>query len=347
MKKFKFKFLLVALPMLFAACGNDEPPTPPGGNDAENQTPTVSEEKPILFETKSMFWKTGYDAALNVYSTYCVDTHAAYGGHDIVYRYLDGADNPGKLLVTEFSIEKGGETRVFDVSKIKEQAEASDNGFFEVEIEGVTLKYTIQGEFVVSYASETEAEAMEMLAANIQSKFYNIKLEGDNNYKSIIRIEDGIEKTAGMYPLLFDLAAIEYPTDRGYDFNGAKCGCDYYVYLPADASAFPIVCDMSKNALSRKHFYLTNIRQQDSDGNSVELPLNLVEDEEIEGGWFYTKESTVGLFVHNEFYKLECRITENTTGKERRFELVLSPNWEYAAIGALIPASFHVIQAAK
>ena len=348
MKKVKFVLMAAIMPMMLAACGNDEPPAPPGGGDPENPSPSVSEEKPILFETKSMFWKTGYDAALNVYDTYCIDTQS-YGGQDIVYRYLDGADNPGKLLVTDFSIEKGGETRVLDVSKIKEQAEASDYGFFEAEIEGVTLKYAAPGEFVVSYAPETYEEIAEMLAAKIESRFYNIKLEGDGNYKSAIRIEDGIELTAGQTSLPFDMTEIQYPTDRGYDHNGAKCASTYNIYLPAKNCNFSLI---SSDIYNGKHFYIMHLRENNEDGSYNDLPLEVIEEERLGesdrygGVWYYVQENKVGKFTHKEDYKLDCEIKANTSGNERVLELLVSnikSGWE----GPYMMASFIIIQAAE
>lgn len=330
-KKFKFTLMIAILPMLIASC-NDEPTPPP--------PPT---EKPIIFETKSMFWETDYDAVTNTYNTYCVDTQVAYGGHSLAYKFLDGADNPNKLCVTEFTIEVGDETRVLDISKIKEQANESSNGFFEVQIEGIYLKYTSPGEFVVSYAPESESEFWEMISANIESKFYNIKLEGDNNYKTTIRIEDGFEKTAGPGILAFDLSGIKYPTDRGYDHNGAKCGGDYYVYLPAESSSFSLI---SSDEYNGKHFYIIKTREKHKDDTYTDLPMEVIEEVEKSGAWYYVVENAIGKFTHKEDYKLECEIKANNTGKERVFEFDITKNREGWA-NSLMGATLIVIQAAE
>ncbi len=339
-KRFKIRLIAIvlAMPMLFAACNSDEP-TPPGGEQPENPTQGVvdSSVKPIIFEIKSMYWKTEYDATANIYTTLCCDTD---GKFPLVYKYSAEAENPDNIFVSEFTIEMGVEKQEVDITELQKQASESPDGFFNVTLEGITFKHEKKGELEISYAWEIDNIIYD---AGLESRFYNIKLEGDDKkYATTLRIEDVIVSLSGTVLFNFDLSKIKYPTDRGYNNNGAKIG-EYYVYLPAEACSFPIVNRES----TRKHFYLVNIREHSSNGVYEELPLTLLEDEKVEGGWFYTKESTVGKFIHDEFYILDCEITANTTGKERKLELILSPDWDYAMVGALVPTPFYIIQAAE
>lgn len=342
MKKVRLKLLAIAfvLPMLFVSCSEDEPvPTPPGAETPDVPTSTPeSPVKPIVFETKSMYWQTEYKADSNIYQTLCADCE---GGHDIVYAYMKDVDNPQKITVTKFTVELGDDIKEVDISEITRQASESPNGYFNVTLEGVTLKYEKYGEFVVSYGEDIDQT---IYASGKDNQYYNISLEGDESYSTELRIEDKLFELSGLYSMSFDLSEIEYPTYQDYDFNGAKNGLNYYVYLPANACDFPIVC---KNNNIGKHLYFTSLSQKNDDDSYSELSVDLVEEEKVDGGWFYVKESSVGKFSHKELYSLKCEIPANTTGKERTLRLILTCEPEGKPIDPLIPTNFHIIQSAE
>ena len=322
MKTYRSNYSIAVLAILamFVSCSGDGPKPP--------------EEKPIVFETKSMYWQTDYDDVANRYNTICSD---CVGGNDIVYVYADGKENPNKLSITKFTIETAGNVQEVDISELTRQASESPDGYFNVTLEGVTLKYEKPGELTVSYGEELDEV---IYNAGAESRFYNISLSGDENYSSEIRIEDLLFAMSGLYPIPFDLTAIEYPTDRDYNFNGAKIGFNYFVYLPADACEFPIISKL-------KHFYLLELRQKNADGNYSKLPLELLEEEEVERGWFYVKENSIGRFTHKEEKRLNCEISANTTGEERVFMLVISTAIDGINQAQYVDTNFHIIQAAK
>ena len=316
----KQKHLLLALPLLILmACSNEPTPPPP---------PT---EKPIIFETTQIEWQTTYDAISNVYNTRCVD---CLSNRDIVYRYAEGEDNPNKLRVVKFSIETAGNIQTIDISELSREASESPNGYFNVTLDGVILKYEKPGEFIVSYDDSADEE---IAMAGVESRFYNISLAGDEIYETELRIEDLlIPMSGGLYPMSIDRSLIPYPTDRDYnEFTGAKKGFNYFVYLPADASEFPIVS-------SSINIYLKQFFKKIEDNKFEEISLDLIEANEN----FYVKINEYGKFSHREQCILNCEIAANHSGKERVFRLVLSP-FEEDLGGPIQPVSLIIIQSAK
>lgn len=338
MKKNRFAMIIIAalfaMPMLFVACSEDEPtPTPPEDPEVENPNadiPGESEEiKPILFETKGTYWFTEYDALNNLYSTLCVFSNY----NNIEYVYADGVDNPAMLSVKQFTIESVAGTETVDISELERQASENPNGYFNVTLEGVTLKYEQEGKFAVEY-DEFEFDIMkeeEWKKAN--DRYYVITLGGDDDrYSTTIRINDVIQLFGTGIPISLDLSAIEYPCERSYDIvHGSKYGTDYMIYLPATACEFPIISISD----FYDHLYILND------------DLQTVEEEWIsEVNCYYVKQCEMGTFTHKEKYKIDCKITANTTGQERTISLPIS-FWKDGIYGDCAGADVHIIQSAE
>ena len=334
-KKFKIRLIAIALalPMLFAACNSDEP-TPPGGEQPENPTQgdVNSKIKPIVFETKNMYWQTIYNKEKNIYHTLCVD--CLFG--DIVYKYAQDADNPQKIIVEDFSIEVNGEIKVVDISELKNQASKSPEGYFNITLDGVTLKYDKLGELVVSYGNELDINMTEN-----DKKFYNIRLSGDNGvYATTLRINDVLEVT-GEAAMLFDLDKIGYPAERTYSQSGSHTGNETTIYIPAGEVEFPLIPLFSQKPFMDKMITLTY-----PDGKKEEIKAQNFTEQPESAALYSLEFEGVGLFETDAKRALNCKITPNTSSKERVLTFIVFSNSDRQNDGRGI-GLIHIIQAGK